>query len=103
MPPDRSRGPPGCRVSSGVASQGAGIEELVERLGRIFLGVAIPGVVPGNRVPPGETGREERVSSEHVQTVLDRMARAAGQVRRLDGGGGPARLVPDIGSGSGCQ
>ena len=47
-------GPPGHRVAAGVASQ-LGVEELVERLGRVFLRVTGPGVVPGRGVPAGET------------------------------------------------
>jgi hypothetical protein len=88
-----SGGPPGHRVSPGVAGQ-AGIEELVERLGRVFLGVASPGVVPGIRVPPSEPGREERVSSERVQAVLDRMALRPGRVQQfVNSSGSPPAMT----------
>jgi len=99
-----SSGPPGHRVSPGIASQ-VGIEELVERLGRVFLGVASPGVVPGIRIPPGETGREERVSSERVQTVLDRMTLRPGRVQQFVDSDveHPVGLVPDISEEAGAS
>src|SRR5689334_14392270 len=100
MPPSGG-GPPG-RGSPGCCAE-PGVEELVERLGRVLLGVAGPHVVAGRRVSAGEAGREERVGGERVKTAVDRVAFRPRRVQEFVDGDveDSAGVVADIGEEAG--